>query len=103
MMSRCILRSYADGDNGYRTEIKEGKVSERQKVAARAAWLRGGAQAGVFGRREAVSLWNIAGHDKNLVVLFLLARLVWSCAHCFRHVPVLFLTSFHVGFSQSNI
>lgn len=40
MMSRCILRSYADGDNGYRTEIKEGKASERQKVAARAAWLR---------------------------------------------------------------
>lgn len=38
MMSRCILRSYADGDNGYRAEIKEGKASERQKVAARAAW-----------------------------------------------------------------
>jgi len=39
MMSRCILRSYADGDNGYRPEIKEGEVSQRQKVAARAAWL----------------------------------------------------------------
>lgn len=39
MVSRCILRSYADGDNGYRAEIKEGKASERQKVAARAAWL----------------------------------------------------------------
>lgn len=39
MMSRCILKSYADGDNGYRTEIKEKRASEREKVAARAAWL----------------------------------------------------------------
>lgn len=79
MMSRYILRSYADGDNGYRTEIKEGKASERQKVAARAAWL-GRMLRQVSLNRKAELLWNVEGCGKNSVAPFLLTCLVWRCA-----------------------
>lgn len=79
MMSRCILRSYADGDNGYRTEIKEGKASERQKVAARAVWL-GRMLKQVSLNRKAELLWNVEACEKNSVAPFLLACLVRGCA-----------------------
>lgn len=79
MMSRCILRSYADGDNGYRTEIKEGKASERQKVAARAAWL-GRKLKQVSLSRKAELLWNAEGCEENSVAPFLLPCLMWRCA-----------------------
>lgn len=105
MMSRCILRSYADGDNGYRTEIKEGKASERQKVAARAAWL-GRRLKQVSWSRKAELLWSAEGCERNSVALFLLTCLVWRCAAAsgtHTHVPVLFLTSFNVDFLRTFI
>lgn len=79
MMSRCFLRSYADGDNGYRTEIKEGKASERQKVAARAAWLGRRLQQVSLSRRAEL-LWNAEGCEKSSVAPFLLTCLMWRCA-----------------------
>lgn len=97
MMSRCILRSYADGDNGYRAEIKEGKASERQKVAARAAWL--GRMLGLAGLSggSCVPVGTEEG-DENSVAPSLLACLAWGCARSFRHSRV-FLCSFSPPFT----
>lgn len=95
MMSRCFLRSYADGDNGYRTEIKEGKASERQKVAARAAWL-----GGCSGRWDWTGKLSCSGMQKDVRRIggtFPPHMSDVEVCCCFRHTHT-FLCSFSLPF-----